>query len=338
LVLPERSRRPIDGGYNFVPSEARTNACPGQFVQLSIISVIVFARNAGSTIGRTLDSVFAQQSASIELLVLDGASTDGTQKIIERYRNRIHYYCSSPDEGPTAAINEGISRATGDIIALLPADDWLEPGALSRVAAAFDADPDLDVLSCGTRYVRVDESGGERTVARFIDPPTLEFVLANVLRHPLTAGRFIRRRTYVRLGGHSAEYAFGDYDFLVRACLAKVKSKVLPELCYSYRVHPDSRTLALRPETTLIMMRDNMRLAARYLKQTAMGSSDRRALLSLHAGAATRLIFMNLVRGRTHDAMTALRDALDINGLWPFFALHWYAGGALSKLRHSASR
>ena len=267
---------------------------------------------------------------------MDGGSTDGTLEILRRYERYISALRSGPDGGPTPAINEGVSRARGDVIALLPGDDWLEPGALARVAEEFAADPKLDVLSCGTRYVRIDDAGNVRTMAQFTDAAALAFKLPAVLRHPLTAGRFIRRRRYRELGGHSTDFIFGDYDFLVRLCLAGVKSKVRCELAYSYRVHAQSTTFAGRPETTMTMMRENMRLASFYLRSGALQPADRRALLRLHAGSALRLCVMNLVRGKPGESVQALRAAFRNNALWPLAAFTWYCGSLSSKLHNRA--
>jgi len=317
------------------PSRARPAADP---VLQPVISVIVFALNAASTIGRTLESACSQLDERTELLVLDGGSTDGTLEIIRRYEPRIAFFRSGPDGGPTAAINEGVQRARGEVIALLPGDDWLEPGALARVAKEFTADPDLEVLSCGTRYASVDERGRARVEAEFLDPVVLEFTLDNVLRHPLTAGRFIRRHVYQRFGGHSTDCAFGDYEFLVRVCLAKVKTKVRPELTYTYRMHPTSRTLSGRPEMTMVMMRNNLRLSAKYLKAPGLDARDRRTLLRLNAGAAARLGSMLLVRGEFKDARRVVVEAFRHNPLWPLAALAWYRSSAVTRLRYSSAR
>src|SRR5260221_468668 len=167
------------------------------------VSVVVFCRNAAATIEQAIQSVTAQPPSAVELIVLDGGSTDGTQEVIRRHQRDIDFFRSSPDGGPTPAINEGWSRARGDVIVLLPGDDWLEPGALELIAHEFGADPDLEVLSCGTRIVRVSGNSRVEVEEEFVDPAVLEFKLANVLRHPLTAGRFIRRRVYELFGGHS---------------------------------------------------------------------------------------------------------------------------------------
>lgn len=300
--------------------------------------MVLFCRNAAATIERAIQSVVSQWSPAIELVVMDGGSTDGTLEILHRYERSIAVLSSGPDGGPTPAINEGVRRASGDVIALLPGDDWLEPGALARVAEEFAADPDLDVLSCGTRYVRIDEHGVERTLAQFTDAPALAFDLPGLLRHPLTAGRFIRRRRYLELGGHSTDCVFGDYDFLVRLCLAKVRSRVRCELTYTYRAHAHSTTFAGRPETTMIMMSESMRLASRYLRCGVAEGGDRRAFLRLHAGAALRLSVMKLVRGDLGESIGALADAFRTNPLWPLAALSWYSGSVSSKLRHSLAR
>jgi len=302
------------------------------------ISVVVFVRNGAEMIERTLLSALEQKVPRMELLVLDGGSTDGTVEQIRRFEDRITYWRSAPDGGPTHAINEGVERATGDVICLLPGDDWLEPGALARVIGEFTADPDLDVLSCGTRYVTVDQRGNERVEAEFLDPAVLEFTLENVLRHPLTAGRFIRRRVYQRFDGHSSDSAFGDYDFLVRVCLAKVKSKVRSELAYSYRLHPQSSTLSGRPEMTMAMMFNNLKLSAKYLEMPGLGLHDRRTLLRLNAGAATRLCAMLVVRGRITEAWRIVVEAFGRNPFWPLAAFAWIRRSRASKLRYRSAR
>ncbi len=303
-----------------------------------LVSVVVFVRNGAAMIERALLSALEQDIPGLELLVLDGGSTDGTVEIIRRYEDRITFWRSGADGGSPNAINEGIERATGTVICLLPGDDWLEPGALGAVAERFAADPDLDVLSCGTRYVYLDSDGTVRVDALFTDPGVLAFTLENVLRHPLTAGRFIRRSVYLRFGGHSGASVFPDYEFLVRVCLAKVKSAVRSELTYSYRMHSKSSTLSGRPEMTMNMMRNNLLLSAKYLDAPGLDTDDRRTLLRLNAGAAARLGSMLLIRRQFGEAWRIVVAAFRRNPLWPLAAMAWFHGSRASKRRYAPAR
>src|SRR3954470_12963013 len=158
-----------------------------------LISVVIFTRNAASTLDRALGSVCSPGSHRTEVLVLDGGSTDDTLTVVEKYRSGIAYVRSRPDGSPTNAINEGVERARGDVVCLLPGDDWLEPDALPFIANEFHEEPTLDVLTCGVRIVSIDAMGKPEVWAQYRDEPRLSFTLPNILRNPLTCARFIRK-------------------------------------------------------------------------------------------------------------------------------------------------
>lgn len=75
------------------------------------VTLITVCRNAAPVIGASLDSVFAQTHADVEVIVIDGASTDGTQDVVERFRDRLAHYVSEPDKGIYDAMNKEIGRA-----------------------------------------------------------------------------------------------------------------------------------------------------------------------------------------------------------------------------------
>ena len=80
------------------------------------------------------------------MIVIDGASTDGTREVLARYESRIAVLVSERDDGIYDALNKGISLATGDVIGFLHGDDLLADGdALARVAAAM-ADTSIDAV------------------------------------------------------------------------------------------------------------------------------------------------------------------------------------------------
>lgn len=89
------------------------------------ISIITVSYNAEATIGRAIESVLCQSYKNLEYIVIDGASTDQTTAILDRYSQEICMIMSEPDHGIYDAMNKGIRHATGDYVYFLGADDWL---------------------------------------------------------------------------------------------------------------------------------------------------------------------------------------------------------------------
>ncbi len=291
-----------------------------------LISVVVFVLNAADTVERALSSVTSADQPPIELLVMDGGSMDGTVDVIRRHESEIAHWRSRKDGSATIALNEGVQRATGDVICLLPADDWIEPGALHRVQHAFAADPALEVLSCGTRFVHVNSADSIEVDAEFLDPEILEFSMENIVRCPLTAGRFVLRRLYNELGFYNPDDLMSnDLDFLIRLLLRRPRASVLQDLVYTYRKHPGSRTLGGNPQMILEMMRGNLKVAERHLPEHRLAPRERRALLGLHGRSSARLAWMLAERGDVVRAARVLRDAVAANPLLPIQVPVWLA-------------
>jgi glycosyltransferase involved in cell wall biosynthesis len=136
-------------------------------------SIVTPNYNYGRFLRKAIQSVFEQTSSpnvSVEHIVIDGGSTDDSVSILKDWAafavaqpaakdGRYSFsYVSEPDQGQTDAINKGLRRATGDIVAWLNADEWYESSALAKTAAAFEKRPKADLIYGEVRFVRPDGS------------------------------------------------------------------------------------------------------------------------------------------------------------------------------------
>jgi glycosyltransferase involved in cell wall biosynthesis len=125
---------------------------------LPLISIVVPCYNAAETIERTIRSLIEQHYPNLELIAIDGASTDDTLAILDRYRQYFTKIISEPDRGQADALNKGFRLATGDIFGWLCADDELTPGSLVYLANLFQDRPEIDAISAGCTRVFADSS------------------------------------------------------------------------------------------------------------------------------------------------------------------------------------
>jgi glycosyltransferase involved in cell wall biosynthesis len=102
-----------------------------------MLTVVTVCFNAAATLGACIASVAAGKSAAVEYLIIDGASTDETMAVIEAHRGVVDALVSEPDAGIFDAMNKGVSKACGDFVVYLNADDVFLPGALAAILTAI---------------------------------------------------------------------------------------------------------------------------------------------------------------------------------------------------------
>jgi glycosyltransferase involved in cell wall biosynthesis len=124
------------------------------------ISIITVVFNRVKTVERAIQSVLNQSYNDIEYIVVDGASTDGTIDIIERYKQRIHTIVSEKDKGMYDALNKGIKLATGDIVGILHGDDeFADETILQQVADVFLQNKHTDCVYGDVGFVKEEDPG-----------------------------------------------------------------------------------------------------------------------------------------------------------------------------------
>lgn len=213
------------------------------------ISLVTPCYQASRFIRETIDSVLSQDGVEIEYGIADGASTDGTVEIIRSYESRLSWWLSERDAGQTDALNKALARTSGDILGFLNADDVLQPGALGAVAAAFAADPTIDIVYGGVEWI---DAESRRTGTHAGEISTLGEVLD--LQRVWWAGRqwvqpevFFRRSLWQRVGAFDTRYHLAfDFDFWVRCFLAGARVKRLPQSLVRFRLHADQKSSASR--------------------------------------------------------------------------------------------
>jgi glycosyltransferase involved in cell wall biosynthesis len=178
-------------------------------------SVITVCFNSATTLGRALQSVAKQDWPNIEHIVIDGASKDGTAKVLEEYRSCLSHVISEPDQGIYDAMNKGLALATGDVICFLNADDYYDSSqVLSKVAATMHKD-NLDAVLGDVGFFRKDDIN--RLVRHYrsgmFTPKRLAW--GWMPAHPAL---FMRQEIFKRIGYFKTDYQIAaDYEYVVRA-------------------------------------------------------------------------------------------------------------------------
>ena len=141
-----------------------------------LVSVIVPSYNQGAFIRQTLDSILEQDFRPLQILVIDGASTDQTLDVLHRYDEVPEVnWLSEPDSGVVEAVNKGLKLANGTIGAIQSSDDFYLPGAIRSGVRALLADPALGFVFGD--IVKIDAAGNDLTQTD-LGPYSLENVLS----------------------------------------------------------------------------------------------------------------------------------------------------------------
>jgi glycosyltransferase involved in cell wall biosynthesis len=170
-----------------------------------------------------IESILVQSNLTVELIVIDGGSNDGTIDVIKSFSDKIAYWESGLDSGIADAFNRGIKRVTGDVVGILNSDDVLEPDALRHLIEVVEQQPEADVYYGAIRYYDpVLESAYIR------NPDLSQMYWRMSVFHPAT---FIRRSCYERVGLYDCDYTHAmDSEWCHRAMASGMKFGEVPKV------------------------------------------------------------------------------------------------------------
>lgn len=193
------------------------------------ISIITPTYNSQKTLQDCIDSIKGQTHRDTEHIIVDGASADGTKKIIEANSHHLAKSISEKDNGIYDAMNKGVSMATGDIIGILNSDDVYEnDNVLTEVAEVFANNQDVDIVYGDIFYVdQIDLN----KVKRVWKSSSYRDGLFKTGWHPPHPAFFVKREVYQRLGKFRDDMNISaDYELMLRFLEKnKVKSKHIPK-------------------------------------------------------------------------------------------------------------
>ena len=179
------------------------------------VSIITICYNRVKTIEKAIQSVLSQDYEDIEYIIIDGKSKDGTQQIIEKYRNQITNYISEPDNGMYEAINKGLAIATGDIVGLMHSDDeFYDNNVISKIAEVFKASNLTEGVYGDGIYISNDDK--EKIIRNRIGG---EFSIDKIENGwlPLHPTVYIKKNLIEKYGNYDLQFNIAsDTEFLLR--------------------------------------------------------------------------------------------------------------------------
>ncbi len=182
------------------------------FSYLPLISIVTPSFNSGDFLEQAILSIISQDYPRLEHIIIDGASTDNTLEILQRYGPPVTWV-SEPDKGQADALNKGFRQTQGEIIGWLNADDTYQPNAIKSAVKYLQVHPDVDLVYSNFNFIN---ARGE-TIHTHITPKfSLDKLLYGVAIIPQTS-MFFRRRIIDELGGVNAQLHYAmDWEFAFR--------------------------------------------------------------------------------------------------------------------------
>jgi glycosyltransferase involved in cell wall biosynthesis len=222
------------------------------------LTIVIPSYNQAQFIERTIKSILSQGYPNLELILMDGGSTDGTMEIVQSYLSSFSHLQSAPDRGQSDAIQKGFAMATGEILTWLNSDDCYLPGTLLKMGTHFRDNPKTEFLYGDYELIDADD----RLITRKRQPSfEISIVKYAFLTVPQMSA-FWRRSLYERTPGVDPSLRFAmDYDLFVK--LGQLSPAVhVPFAIGQFRIHADSKTSTMEE----VRQKEDVLVQERYCK------------------------------------------------------------------------
>lgn len=203
-----------------------------------LVTIVTPSYNMAPFLRQAVASVLDQDYPSVEYVVIDGGSTDGSVEILKEYGSRLRYV-SEPDRGQADAVNRGFLKGSGSLFAFLNADDYYYPGAVRAAVEAFERDPEAGAVYGEANHVDAAGAVLGRYPTRLFDSG--RFQTGCYICQPAC---FMRSDVFRAAGMLNPNLRFAlDYDLWIRIARRWSMRKIDDCLACS-RLHPGAKTVS----------------------------------------------------------------------------------------------
>ena len=203
------------------------------------ISIITPSYNQADFLEQTIRSVLCQDVDELEYIIVDGGSTDGSVEIIRKYEEQLTWWVSEPDRGQAEAINKGLARSRGEIVAWLNSDDLYAPGALREAVKVLAEDQKLG-MAYGNA-VSIDRNGRPLNDMAFDDWSLEGLAAFNIICQPAV---FMRRSTLQKTGFLDPNYHYLLDHHLWLRIAREAAIRHVPSVWAFARFHPAAKNVS----------------------------------------------------------------------------------------------
>lgn len=207
------------------------------------ISVVTPSYNQGNYLERTMLSVLNQNYPKLEYVVIDGGSSDGSKKIIQKYASKLKYWQSKRDGGQSDAINQGFAHTFGDVMCWINSDDILMPGALRMVGSIFANLKDVEWINSLPTTITPDNFINYVALKPWYVRSFLQrgWYIRKLLGFVMQEGTFWRRSLWEKAGGYIKDVPYSmDWELWKR--FAQHSDLVLVNaVLAAYRLNPERK-------------------------------------------------------------------------------------------------